>query len=178
MLSLSRSVSTSSVLGEITEPKQNSLYMSDPAICVLKVLSLACSWRTWDKAVWGAWAGWGRSPEGGEGQLTVGPGVPFRLLVTACPARNVFFKTCLSSNAGYYNNKRTSSAVWEDANTATLHDSQSKAMPTSVKYCGQLKSGVTDTEAERPLTCAYKPDYEIAMKVLNVKLQRISHDLL
>lgn len=39
------------------------------------------------------------------GQLTVSPGVPFRLLVTACPARNVFFKTRLSSNAGYYNGK-------------------------------------------------------------------------
>lgn len=72
--------------------------------------------------MWGAsngeMSGLGR---GGEGQLAVSPGVPFRLLVTACPARNVFFKTRLSSNAGYYNNKRTSSAVWEDASVATLN---------------------------------------------------------
>lgn len=61
---------------------------------------------------------------GGEGQLTAGPRVPFRLLVTACPPRNVLFKTRLSSNAAYCNNKRTSSAVCEDAHAATLGDSR------------------------------------------------------
>lgn len=126
VLPLSLSAPSSSVFFGWGPPnlKQDSLSMSDPVISILKVLSLACSWRTRDKVVWGAWAGWGRSWEGGEGQLTVGPGVPFRLLVTACPVRNVFFKTRLSSAAGHYNNKRTSSAVWEDANAATLDRSR------------------------------------------------------
>lgn len=48
--------------------------------------------------------------------------MPFRLLVTPRPARNVFFKTRFSSNAGYYNNKGTHSAVLEDASAATLDD--------------------------------------------------------
>lgn len=48
-----------------------------------------------------------RTPGGGDGQLTVNLGVPFRLLVTcACPARNVLFKTRLSSNAGYYSDEK------------------------------------------------------------------------
>lgn len=59
----------------------------------------------------------------GWGGSTAGPGVPFRLLVTACPLRNVLFKTRLSSNAAYCNNKRTSSAVCEDAHAATPGDS-------------------------------------------------------
>lgn len=32
-------------------------------------------------------------------------------------------------------------------------DSQSKAMPTSVKYCGQLISSLADREVERPDMC-------------------------
>lgn len=68
----------------------------------------------------------------------MGPVVPFRLLVTACPSRNVFFKTRLSSNAGYYNNKRTSSAFWEDASTAALDDSRGRhgcEPPGQKNYC-------------------------------------------
>lgn len=54
----------------------------------------------------------------------MGSQAPFRLLVPGCLARNVFFKTRLSSNAACYNNERTSSAVFEDASAATLVDSR------------------------------------------------------
>lgn len=88
----------------------------------------------------------------------MGPQAPFRLPVTCCLARNVFFKTRLSSNAACYNNERTSSAVFEDASAASLVDSRgqfgceppgwSQKLPgdsldpksTGVKYCGQLIS--------------------------------------
>lgn len=62
--------------------------------------------------------------QGGEGQLTEDLQVPFRLLVTACLARNVFFHTHLSNNAAYHNNKRTSSGVCEDTSMATQHESR------------------------------------------------------
>lgn len=74
------------------DPQQVSLSMSESAMSVLKVLSLACSWSHWDKAVWGAWAGWSRAWEGGEGQLTVGPEVPFRLLWLHAPLGMCFLR--------------------------------------------------------------------------------------
>lgn len=104
--------------------------------------------------------------------------------MTACPARNVFFKTRLSSNAAYYNNKRTSSAVCEDASTATLDDSrgQSGSEPPAEKRqqagdslkthnqgrCQPVSNTVVrHRERLRSLICAYEPAYGIVMDVLN-----------
>lgn len=67
---------TSSVLGET---ELDSLSMSRPCYQCFKVLP---PWRAVEEAEIKQREG---PCQGGEGQLTVDPEVPFRLLVTACP---------------------------------------------------------------------------------------------
>lgn len=118
--------------------------------------------------------------------------------MTARPVRNVFFKTCLSSNAAYYNKKRTSSAVCEDASAATLDESrgqygseppgekQQQAGDSLKTHNQRLCQTVSNTVVGQyrhiewlgSVMCAYEPAYGIVLDVLNIKIQRISHDLL